>query len=104
MQRYDNAGTLLSTSSVTSCSVTTTWTRFSITDTATSGCVAVVLKITPPSTYVNPLYMTAAQMESGASATTWELGGGAPEVLVDQLSTSSPRYPLMDVQLSLLEA
>lgn len=104
MQRYDNAGALLSTSSVTSCSVTTSWTRFSITDTATAGCVGVVLKITPPSTYATPLYMTAAQLEAGASATTWELGGGAPEVVVDQLSTTSPRYPLTDCHLSLLEA
>lgn len=102
--RYDNTGAVLSTSGTTSCAVTTTWTRFSITDTAPSGCVAIVVKITPPSTYVDPLYVTAAQTETGASATTWEVGGGAPEVLIDQLSSTSPRYPLADIHLSLLEA
>jgi hypothetical protein len=36
--------------------------------------------------------------------TSWDLGGGAPAVLIDQLPSTSPRYPLMDCTITLLEA
>ena len=51
-----------------------------------------------------PVYMAAAQAEYGSSATTWELGGGAPRVLMDALDLRSPRFPYVNTTLSLLEA
>jgi hypothetical protein len=49
-------------------------------------------------------YRFAAPMVNiGASALPWEIGGGASLVVVDQLSTSSPRFPLTDCALTLLE-
>lgn len=50
------------------------------------------------------LAFTAPQVEAGESATDFEVGGGAPMVLIDQLETESPRYPYRNVTLKMLEA
>lgn len=102
VQRWDRSGQLAS-SAATNCSVTTTWTKFNITDTMIAGATSAVFAVTPPN-YTTALYLAAAQVETGASATTWEDGGGAPEVLIDQMSTNSPRFPLTDCAMTLLEA
>lgn len=52
-----------------------------------------------------PVYIAAPQLEADAYVpTAWELGGGAPVVLVDQLPAVSHRFPLRNVTLNLLEA
>lgn len=50
------------------------------------------------------LAIAAPQVEVGASATDFEVGCAAPEVLIDQIKTTSPRFPYRDVTLTLMEA
>ena len=50
------------------------------------------------------VYIAAPQVEAGPQATAWEMGGAALEVLPDQLETESPRFPLRNATLTLLEA
>lgn len=84
-------------------SVTTSWTRFSVTGTVPAGThTARFAGYT--SNAVPDIYWAAAQFEKGASATAWDIGGGSPVVLLDQLSTISHRYPLYNTTLTLLEA
>lgn len=49
------------------------------------------------------LWLAAAQLETGTTATAWDMGGGAPAVLVDQVDRSSPNYPRSDLSVTLLE-
>lgn len=49
------------------------------------------------------VWLAAAQIEDGGMAGEWDLGGGAPTVVIDQLERSSPIYPLNDLTLTLLE-
>ncbi len=83
--------------------VTAGWARYSITKTIPAGVAAVrfavLTGVTTPA-----LSMAAPQVELGPIPTPWEPGGGAPRVLVDQLDTSSPLFPLTDCSLTLLEA
>lgn len=99
---YDKDNVFLSSSTTEAAAVTTSWVRFSITRTApVSACAARLVLSAVATTTMN---LAAAQLESGATATVWDQGGGAPAVLVDQLPSSSPRYPLMDCTITLLEA
>lgn len=51
------------------------------------------------------VYVAAPQLEADAPfPTEWQIGGGAPVVLVDQLPTTSGRFPLRNASLNLLEA
>jgi hypothetical protein len=102
-RNYDVNGNALATTVGSTINLTTSWQRFSITQTAPVGSVAVTFEyvINNDSQAHN---MAAPQVESGAVATAWELGGGSLRVLVDQLTTTSPRYPLQDASLALLEA
>lgn len=51
------------------------------------------------------VYVAAPQLEAGVTwPSPWELGGGAPVVLLDQLPATSHRFPLRDVTLTLMEA
>lgn len=52
----------------------------------------------------NKLRWAAPQINGGSSLAPFDPGGGAPMVLIDQLTTSSPRYPLRDGELTVLEA
>ncbi len=99
---YDRIATL-SSSTTAVAAMTNTWTRFSITRTVPAGAHSAVFACYFTNTTSN-VNFTAAQVESGAVATDWELGGGAPIVLMDQLTTTSPRYPYRNVELNLLEA
>jgi hypothetical protein len=100
---HDSTGAQISGSTTQVVSITTAWQRFSVTGTAPAGAVtakpAFLTSATSPD-----VYFAAGQFEAGSTATSWELGGGAPVVLLDQLPTTSPRFPLRNVTLSLLEA
>lgn len=49
--------------------------------------------------------VAAPQLEIDADLpTAWEIGGGSPVVLLDQLPTTSHRFPLRDAVMTLLEA
>lgn len=68
------------------------------------GAVGVVASFVLNNTPVIPVYVAMPQVEVGSSATDWQIGGGAVEVLVDQLETDSPRFPVYNTTLTLLEA
>lgn len=83
-------------------SVTTSWTRFDITATAPASA-ALALPFWISTTNVS-FTSTALQFEVGSAPTTWQLGGGSMQVFIDQMPTTSPRFPLRNCSLTLLEA
>lgn len=99
---YDKNFSFLSNSSVTTHSVTTSWARYSVSKTAPAN--AVIGVVTFQATATTIINIAAPQLESGGSVTTWEQGGANPLVLIDQLPTISPRYPVSNVTMTLLEA
>lgn len=99
---YDKDGVFLSSSTTTTHSVTTSWARYSTSKTAPANAVMGVLSLT--STATTTINLAAPQFETGSSVTAWEEGGANPLVLVDQLTTTSPRYPVSDCALVLLES
>lgn len=99
---YDRYGVFLSSATPESASVTTSWARYTITRTAPTNAATAVLGVTAVAT--TTMRLAAAQLESGSSASAWDQGGGAPLVLVDQLPSVSPRFPLMNATITLLEA
>ena len=78
------------------------WQRFSITRTAPAKAALVVFRVdlTASNTYVR---LAGPQVEAGSGVTAWEPGGAAPVVVIDQMPTTTPRFPLRDVTVSLLE-
>lgn len=99
---FDITGTQFSSTSTT-VSPTTSWARYSYSSAAPAGAVSAKYYFYTANTAAD-LYLAAAQVEAGATPTSWELGGGAPVVLLDQLATVSHRYPITNVTMTLLEA
>ncbi|TCO56802.1 hypothetical protein [Actinocrispum wychmicini] len=99
---YDRTGTVLGDNSHDD-TVPTDWYRMAFSWTPPPGTATVDVTLTIPAGPV-PIRLAAAQLEPGDAATDWQHGGGAPLVLVDQLTTTSPRFPLVDCTLTLLEA
>ena len=79
------------------------WNRYSYTATVPEGVSAVVMRLTF-GTYNAAVRLAAPMIEEGGTATEWEQGKAVAMVLVDQLQTSSPLFPLTDCSLTLLEA
>jgi len=98
---YDKYNVYLSSTSG-SAAVTNTWTRFSLTGTPPAGAYLGFFAMYSASTVETRI--AAAQVELGSSATAWDQGGGDLMVLIDQMPATSPRYPLMNATLGLLEA
>lgn len=90
------------TSSVQSVALTTSWARYTITATAPAGTALGRMAFIGTSTA--DVYFAAPQVEKGSSATDWDQGGGELMVLIDQMPALAPRFPLMNAQLTLLEA
>jgi hypothetical protein len=103
MDRFSDPLTQLASVN-TNWSVTTAWQRFTYTDTVVAGTTLVRPAIQPPNAPSTSFYVAAPQLEAGSSATDWSQGGGAPQVLVDQFSETSRRYPFADCELNLLES
>lgn len=82
--------------------VTTTWQRFSITVTPTGTQAGMRPAIVFPTGTVN-VRLALGQAEYGSVATTWEMGGGKSKVMIDQIDSESPRFPLNNVSVSFLE-
>lgn len=99
---YDRYGVFLSSATPEAASVTTSWARYTITRTAPANAATAVLGVIAVPT--TTMRLAAPQLEPGAVVSAWDLGGGAPLVLVDQLPSSSPRFPLMNATITLLEA
>jgi len=83
--------------------VTTTWQRFSITVTPTGSQAGVRPAFVLPSGTLN-LRFAAPQVEYASAPTDWEMGGGRSKVLVEQITSQSPRFPLNNISVTLLEA
>jgi hypothetical protein len=83
--------------------LTTSWQQVVITSVVPAGATRARFAMYTSNT-TSELYMAAAQIESSATVTDWEIGGAAPIVFVDQMPTVSPRYPLRNVTMTLLEA
>lgn len=82
-----------------------TWTRLDVPYTQSGGTVGVslaLLLVTKADASSEPL-IAAPQVETGDTATAWQLGGGAPIVSVGQMPTSSPYVPLTIPELTLME-
>lgn len=99
---YDKDFVFLSNSSTTTHSVTTSWARYSASKTAPANAVLGVMNIRATAT--TTINVAAPQIETGSSATEWEQGGANPLVLIDQLPAVTPRYPLSNITMTLLEA
>lgn len=102
IEYYDRAGVRVPPSSFATINITTSWQRFSIHRVAPPEAVSLVFAFRGD-TFTAPVQLAAPQLEAGTSGTPWEQGGGAPVVVVDQLSTASPRFPLTDCAMTLLE-
>lgn len=99
---YDKTRTIINTQSQ-AIGTTVSWGRPYITRTAPAGAAYGVFSFRG-GTYTSPTYLALPQVESGASMTAWGPGGGSATVLIDQLETTSPRFPLSDCRMTLLEA
>lgn len=84
-------------------STTTSWTRKTYTFTPPANAVTARMAI--KSSENQHVRYAAAQVEKGTVATAWQVGGYAPLVVFgDSLGSTSPRFPLQNVSLTLLEA
>ena len=104
VMNWFNRNTQLSGTPSTSASVGTSWTRFSVTGTAVAGAFSVQPALVLPTDTGQSVWIAAPQVEAGSTPTEWELGGGAPEVLLDQVPLVSRRFPLVNASVTLWEA
>lgn len=93
----------IGSTSVLGAVTTTSWQRFTITATVPANATRAVVALYTTNTTAE-LYVAAPQFEASASATDWEIGGAAPVVFVDQMPAVSPRFPLRNATVTLLEA
>lgn len=102
---FDRYGKHITSSPQQTRTVTTEWQRVSLTHSVADAEIAGAAPAILTAPQGTPgIRLAAPQFESGSAATAWEQGGAAPVVLIDQLETSSPRFPLTDCTLTLLEA
>lgn len=97
-----NRTTQVGSTPVSTPSVTTSWQQVSITATVPVGATRARFAVYTTNT-ASTLYLAAAQFEQAATTSAWALGGAAPIVSVDQMTTVSPRYPLRNITMTLLE-
>jgi hypothetical protein len=83
--------------------ITTSWQRFSITVTPTGAQAGLRPAMTMPAGTVN-IRVAAPQVEYGSVATDWEMGGGKSKVMIEDISSESPRFPLNNISVTFLEA
>lgn len=98
-----NRGASLGSSTTQVVALTTSWQRFTLTRTAPAEANLTRLAFYTD-VFTPDIYVTAAQVEAGDTATDWIIGGGAPVVLVDQLEVVSPLFPFNNVTATILEA
>lgn len=88
--------------SVTTTALTTSWQRFSATGVAPAG--AVLARMAWYTNVAPNIHFAAAQLEVGSTPTSWDPGGGAIVVNMDQLTVTNPRFPYRNTALTLMEA
>ena len=100
----DSDGVDWTTPSSSTSTVTGSWVRYKVTGTVPAGASLVRFELARGSSSVEDIDVAAPQLEVGSTPSEWQPGGGATLVHIDQFETRSPRYPLFDVNLTLLEA
>lgn len=83
--------------------VTTAWQRFSITLTPSGSQAGIRPAFVMNAGTIN-LRLAAPQVEYANAPTTWEMGGGKSKVMIEQITSESPRFPLNNISVTLLEA
>jgi hypothetical protein len=109
MISWKNAGgSTISTTSGTATAIPAgVWTQVSVFGVAPALAVSATIKfivVGAPTVGTNFNFDDVSFKNYFPDPTSWEMGGGAPVVLLDQMPTQSPRFPLTDVTITLLEA
>lgn len=102
---FDLNGVQVSGPASVGVSTATTWTRRSVTMTVPANAVSGRMILTSVQNILlgAEIFLAAAQVEKSATPTAWGVGGGAPRVLIDQLTTKSPRFPYRTASIIILE-
>lgn len=101
---YANGSQLTgSTSAEVDITPTSSWARYTLTATPPVGADGCVMAVYAKAAQGHDLLFAAPMLNQGATALPWELGGGCARVGLDQLETSSPRFPLTDGTLTVSE-
>lgn len=79
----------------------TSWERYSVAAIVPTTAAAAQVSLAPQDG--DRVLLAGAQLEFGSAPSAWDMGGGAPEVLLDQLERSSPHYPGDAITVTLLE-
>lgn len=97
----DSTGAVIGTPTQVTLGQSGSWTQVSLSSTPPAGAVTGFVKflIKNGATY----RMAAPMVNIGPAILPWEIGGGASLVVVDQLATTSPRFPLTNCSMTLLE-
>lgn len=98
----DKYGASLPTTNIVK-NITTSWQRFSITVTPSGAQAGLRPAFVVDGGTMN-LRMAAPQVEYASAPTAWEMGGGRAKVLIEDIQSQSPRYPLNNISVTLLEA
>lgn len=104
LEKIDKFGTPIAGGAVQTVNVTTAWQRFTLTSVPGADTAALRPGFAFTSAQTYNTAFAAPQVEYGAAATPWDLGGGSTKVVVDQITSTSPQYPLSDVTVNLGEA
>ncbi|MGW5645068.1 phage head spike fiber domain-containing protein [Saccharopolyspora sp. NPDC003752] len=78
------------------------WVRLAVQHTAAAGDAYAMAQLSA-SAGTGAVHTSGWQLEAAGAATEWDLGGGSPLVVVNQLTETSPYYPMSDAGLTLLE-
>lgn len=105
LKYFDSTGVQVSTTQSVTIGLTDTWERFSITRTVPAGTASVEFAVRGGnSTPQEQHFLMAPQVEAGGSVTDWEPGGGAPNMIIEDMPSPSPRYPMRNATVKLVEA
>ncbi|WP_143268939.1 hypothetical protein [Amycolatopsis vastitatis] len=104
LEKIDKFGVPIAGGLTQTANVTTSWQRFALTHTPAADTAALRPGFVFPTAQTYNTAFAAPQVEYGNVATAAELGGASTKVLIDQITGTSPQYPLTDVAVTLLEA
>lgn len=98
---FDAAGNPTATVTGTS-TAGDSWVRVAVQHTAAAHDAYVVAQLSA-SAGTGAVRTSGWQLEAAAAPSEWDLGGGSPLVVVNQLTETSPYYPMTDAVLTLQE-
>ncbi|WP_328604767.1 hypothetical protein OG943_32695 [Amycolatopsis sp. NBC_00345] len=104
LEKIDKFGASIAGGADLTVNVTTSWQRFILTHVPAVDTAALRPGFVFGTAQTYNTAFAAPQVEYGAVATPWDLGGGSTKVVLDQITSTSPRFPLSDVTVTLWEA